>query len=279
MRPHSVRWSEGDLAFVGNAAKQTDPFDLAIAASGAATIQWMKQHGMPPSGKQVTIHVAMATQTSDGGLAFVEAIPEAGVVITPANDFFHREPPGTMFYKGGVQVAADSAGRAGRAAPAAGGFEEASRSYDGRGVARATAPRAGKVTGATLHAAGISTTLTLAPPPPPTVHAKAVAAARSKVGSAYADEFQTPSSGRFYCSSLIEWAYAKAAGRERFFINQTFTMLFIPIAFWQQYYAEANLTIPINATGSNPTLLLHSPLVRFSRLNSTTLGLTAQRKV
>ena len=75
---------------------QSDPFDNAIAATGAATIAWMAAHNLHPKGSNVTaVHTAIActhcTSTA-GELAFIEAIPDAGVIITAASTFFHREP-------------------------------------------------------------------------------------------------------------------------------------------------------------------------------------------
>lgn len=80
----------------GNAVGQLDPFDNAIAATGAATIAWMAAHNLHPKGSNVTaVHTAIActhcTSTA-GELAFIEAIPDAGVIITAASTFFHREP-------------------------------------------------------------------------------------------------------------------------------------------------------------------------------------------
>ena len=40
----------------------------------------------------------------------------------------------------------------------------------------------------------------------------------------------------------------------------------MPEQFWRDYYAALNVSLPVDAPGSNPTLLLHSPAVRFAPL-------------
>ena len=50
------------------------------------------------------------------------------------------------------------------------------------------------------------------------------------------------------------------------FLHQRFTLLFVPQAYWKRYYAAMNATLPVNVTGSNPTLLLHSGPVHFTAL-------------
>ena len=100
----------------------------------------------------------------------------------------------------------------------------------------------------------------------------AAAAARlalSQLGAPYASDYAPPSSGEFYCSSLVAWAYGKASG-DAYAILPTdtpFPLIFVPHAFWQSYYARLNLTLPpANTTGTNPTLLLHGPNVSFEAL-------------
>lgn len=90
---------------------------------------------------------------------------------------------------------------------------------------------------------------------------RAVREARRQIGAPYAQRFEAPPH-RFYCSSLIEYAYQRASGRDDVF-NPTFTLIFEPRSFWVAYYARMNETVPPkNTTGSNPTLLLHSPSLR-----------------
>jgi hypothetical protein len=99
--------------------------------------------------------------------------------------------------------------------------------------------------------------------------AEAVGAALQQLGKPYADDFGTPPQ-EFYCSSLVTWAYGKATGKDvNVFVDQPFTLIFEPLEFWEQYYSAMNMTLPLNVTGSNPTLLLHSPRVEFSRLGYT----------
>ena len=80
-----------------------------------------------------------------------------------------------------------------------------------------------------------------------------------QVGKPYANAFQQPPQ-QFYCSSLVEFVYRPAT-----FIRDVFYELFVPRPFWIKYYAALNMTIP-NTTGSNPTLLMHSPIVNLSRV-------------
>lgn len=99
--------------------------------------------------------------------------------------------------------------------------------------------------------------------------AEAVGAALQQLGKPYADDFGPPPQ-EFYCSSLVTWAYGKATGKDvNIFVDQPFTLLFEPLEFWEQYYSAMNMTLPLNVTGSNPTLLLHSPHVEFARLGHT----------
>jgi hypothetical protein len=85
----------------------------------------------------------------------------------------------------------------------------------------------------------------------------------AQVGKPYADEFQPPPAA-FYCSSLVEYAFEHALGGVPHPFNaESFALIFEPRQFWQDYYQKMNRTLPVDATGSNPTLLLHSPAVRF----------------
>ena len=106
------------------------------------------------------------------------------------------------------------------------------------------------------------------------------------------NDFEPPSSGAYYCSSLVEWSYEQALARGRrqkqklkqklkaqahwrtatpiasggggVLCPGNFTLLFVPLPYWQAYYATLGLDLPVNVTGSNPTLLLHSPRLTFA---------------
>lgn len=87
--------------------------------------------------------------------------------------------------------------------------------------------------------------------------------ALAQVGKPYASAFQ-PTPAAFYCSSLVEYAFDLAlGGAPHPFTAEPFALIFEPREFWQEYYKRMNRTLPIGVTGSNPTLLLHSPAVRF----------------
>jgi uncharacterized membrane protein YgcG len=93
----------------------------------------------------------------------------------------------------------------------------------------------------------------------------ALAAATSQLGKPYAHDFEPPPS-EFYCSSLVMWSFRTAASGRRVFFPPSlpeFTLLFEPPSFWKQYYKELGIPLPVNVTGSNPTLLLHSPALSF----------------
>jgi uncharacterized protein YycO len=101
---------------------------------------------------------------------------------------------------------------------------------------------------------------------------RAYEVAQTAVGKPYSYTFGPPPN-EFYCSSLVDWAYQHATGSRHVFINEEFHLMFVPRAFWVQYYASRNLTLPPpNATGSNPTLLLHSPHITFERLEPEHFG-------
>ena len=97
-RAHSIeRVATGDLVFASNPSRGK-PLDRAIAASGAATIDWMRAHGVAISSDEVVTHVAIALRNANGDLDFVEAVPPA-VRRTSARDFF-REWAGGEFWHG-----------------------------------------------------------------------------------------------------------------------------------------------------------------------------------
>jgi cell wall-associated NlpC family hydrolase len=64
--------------------------------------------------------------------------------------------------------------------------------------------------------------------------AAAVQAAKKELGKPYAEQFQQPSSGEFYCSSLVEYAYQQATDLKLIFTNETFYLLFVPEEFWKK---------------------------------------------
>lgn len=91
--------------------------------------------------------------------------------------------------------------------------------------------------------------------------------ALKQVGLGYAFDFGPPTSQprRFYCSSLVDYAYRTALQKDNVFTDEPFPLLFVPKAFWEQYYRAQNKSIP-HQNGSNPTLLLHSDRLIYSRL-------------
>ena len=98
------------------------------------------------------------------------------------------------------------------------------------------------------------------------IRKKAVKVATSTVGDWYSMDFSPPSSGKFYCSSLVEYSYQMALERVNVFLNESFPLIFEPREWWEEFYAKMGQKIPPNGTlGSNPTELLHSPVVRFCR--------------
>lgn len=97
-RAHSIeRVATGDLVFASNPSRGK-PLDRAIAATGAATIDWMRAHGVAVSSDEVVTHVAIALRNANGDLDFIEAVPPA-VRRTSARDFF-REWAGGEFWHG-----------------------------------------------------------------------------------------------------------------------------------------------------------------------------------
>eukprot|EP00747_Dinoflagellata_sp_TGD_P170490 gnl/TRDRNA2_/TRDRNA2_202187_c0_seq1.p1 gnl/TRDRNA2_/TRDRNA2_202187_c0~~gnl/TRDRNA2_/TRDRNA2_202187_c0_seq1.p1 ORF type:complete len:302 (+),score=39.77 gnl/TRDRNA2_/TRDRNA2_202187_c0_seq1:22-927(+) len=98
--------------------------------------------------------------------------------------------------------------------------------------------------------------------------AQAADVARKQLGAPYANLFEQPSEGVFYCSSLVDYAFRVASGRP-ILVPWDFHMLFEPEDFWKRYYAERNQTVPIGKLGSNPTLLLHSPAVTYTHVNDS----------
>lgn len=97
----------------------------------------------------------------------------------------------------------------------------------------------------------------------------AVNAALAQIGAPYAYDFETPDTGSFYCSSLVEWSFEQALSSENVLCPANYTLLFVPERYWEWYYENLGLKLPVNASGSNPTLLLHSPKLTFALFNST----------
>ena len=117
--------------------------------------------------------------------------------------------------------------------------------------------------GAQLYRASLSHEPSLRP-----VGQKAARLALSQLGVPYSKDFLPPPRA-FYCSSLVDWAFVTASSDDHILIttHEPFRLIFVPHSFWERYYQQLNQTLPpANATGSNPTLLLHSPHVRFAAL-------------
>mmetsp|Transcript_12128 Transcript_12128/g.22877 ORF Transcript_12128/g.22877 Transcript_12128/m.22877 type:complete len:225 (+) Transcript_12128:64-738(+) len=101
---------------------------------------------------------------------------------------------------------------------------------------------------------------------------RAVQWALGKVGEPYAENFQPPTLGResFYCSSLVDYAYRFAFQRQLVFTDIEFPLQWEPRDFWERYYRGLNQTIP-QYNGSNPTLLLQSAAVTYSKFSAEVL--------
>lgn len=97
--------------------------------------------------------------------------------------------------------------------------------------------------------------------------------ASAQLGKPYASDFGRPPR-EFYCSSLVDYAYQHASGDKRIFVPIDFQLLWVPLPFWVDYYAKRGEPLP-NTTGSNPTLLLHSPAIDFMRLHVGNAALRA----
>lgn len=108
------------------------------------------------------------------------------------------------------------------------------------------------------HAVLVDSALSLA-------RADAVHIAMEQLGKPYASNFEKPPLS-FYCSSLVDWAFQQAAGVTEAFAPADFLLIFDPVDYWKDYYAKMGLTLPVNVTGSNPTLLLHSPKLKFDTI-------------
>jgi len=98
----------------------------------------------------------------------------------------------------------------------------------------------------------------------------AVSYALHRVGGAYAHDFSEPSPSctqpwlsKYYCSSLIDYAFREALGEELVFSDEPFPLVFEPREFWEDFYRKQRLELP-TGTGSNPTMLLHSSRVRYT---------------
>ena len=197
-------FTTGDLIFVRPPWDPASDLDNAILATGAATIDWLREQGVDVPSNETVVHVGLAWRnTTSDELLFVEAIPPA-VTLTPARTFFASWSSGSTFYRGRLL----------------------------NPLVRARGEHAAQI-------------------------------AMQQRGKPYADDFGRPPR-EFYCSSLVEYAYRRATAVETVFVPAPFPLIFVPLDFWEGYYAAMNQTIPVNQTGSNPTLLLHSPHVEFS---------------
>ena len=98
---------------------------------------------------------------------------------------------------------------------------------------------------------------------------RAAQLALTQLGVPYSSDFSPPPR-KFYCSSLVDWAYTRASANPHALVPRTpdpFRLIFVPHDFWDAYYKSLNLTLPpANTTGTNPTLLLHSPHVKFAKM-------------
>eukprot|EP00041_Stephanoeca_diplocostata_P031138 m.963503 g.963503 ORF g.963503 m.963503 type:complete len:887 (-) comp23896_c0_seq2:3267-5927(-) len=95
---------------------------------------------------------------------------------------------------------------------------------------------------------------------------RAVTEATRMLGKPYATDFQPPPKD-FYCSSLVEYSFQTVMHQQHVFIDQDFKLIFVPSEFWEKYYRAMNMSVPVNVSGSNPTLLLHSPVVSFEEIS------------
>jgi hypothetical protein len=200
----------GDMIFVRPDLSPFSAFDDAILATGAATIEWMRESGdYPHLTTEVASHVAIAWRDHhhNGELSFVQALPGYGVILTSSDDFFHSSLPETTTY---------------------------------------------------YHAQAID-------PEVRKRRSAAASAALTQVGKPYADNFEAPPD-YFYCSSLVDWSYQVALNTTEVLCPSDFVLLFFPQLYWQQYYASIHQELPVNTTGSNPTLLLHSEKMTFVEL-------------
>ena len=98
--------------------------------------------------------------------------------------------------------------------------------------------------------------------------------ARAQAGTPYASDFGPPPR-EFYCSSLVDYAYQRTSGDARVLVPEDFRLLWVPLHFWEDYYRQMGQPLP-NTTGSNPTLLLHSPAISFTRLRPEAVTATTR---
>jgi hypothetical protein len=216
----------GDLLFLQPPLSASSPLDSAIQATGMATISWLRTHGVSipeKAANDTATHVAISWHAPNGSRFFVQALPQVGVVATPAAEFALEIPPRTTIYRGTV---------------------------------------------VSVHATGLRVGIVHNTTRPAFAGSIAEAAARvalAQVGKPYAADFEQPPH-KFYCSSLVEYAYQQAMRQKAVFLDQPFSLIFVPKSFWTSWYASLDppQAVPTNVTGSNPTLLLHSPAVHTS---------------
>ena len=99
----------------------------------------------------------------------------------------------------------------------------------------------------------------------PSVLPGAIPLALSQIGKAYDHAFQW-GDDKWYCSELLEWAFAKAAGTEDYFGLQPMTYKdpttsrMLPT--WEQYFATQGIPVPEGMPGINPGSLSRSPRLK-----------------
>eukprot|EP00928_Gymnodinium_smaydae_P083636 TRINITY_DN66882_c0_g1_i1.p1 TRINITY_DN66882_c0_g1~~TRINITY_DN66882_c0_g1_i1.p1 ORF type:complete len:273 (+),score=29.60 TRINITY_DN66882_c0_g1_i1:48-821(+) len=93
---------------------------------------------------------------------------------------------------------------------------------------------------------------------------QAVRFAEEKLGAEYSEAYLPPDdeNDAYYCSSLIDYSFQSALKKRLVFTNEPFSLIFEPHEFWEKYYRERHERVP-TCVGSNPTLLLHSPCVKY----------------
>ena len=98
--PQIPEAQEGDLIFVQSPASKLGPFEKAIQETGAATVKWLRENGIDvpeQKEKDTPDHVALVVNHEIKGKCVVEALPQAGVVLTPLDQFWKRESGARVF--------------------------------------------------------------------------------------------------------------------------------------------------------------------------------------
>lgn len=88
--------------------------------------------------------------------------------------------------------------------------------------------------------------------------------AEGKVGLNYCEKYSPPDAigEAYYCSSLVDYAFRFALQKTLVFTCEPFKLIFEPHDFWEDYFRKRQQVLP-SCYGSNPTLLLHSPCVKY----------------